>query len=204
MFNGEFGAPHIRGSREDDDSNGELRGFRVEEIIGTEGKNLLFASSPLVPSRPGCAGDHGTVGDVRVLDVVEEPGGLLHIMETSTGLHAGSLAMVRRDIVRRDRLKGSHAAAVACQARLADLRIPVVSIEIVPGIVWIEVGSPVPALALSPLVDGELPIEIATRASGRMTVYLDGQMVKTVDAPIAVSTAAISGAAVRRVAALSG
>lgn len=175
-----------------------------EEVVASHGNHLLFSRSPLNPSRPGCAGDRGTVAGVRVIDVVEEPNGLLHVMARSTGVSVGDRVPLRPDPRRRDRLLCTSAATAACLALLSRERLAVVSTEIVAGLAWIEVSAPAPALDLEALAARREPIEVIARSGTTMTVYIDGQAVKMATAPIASNTGAFLGAGVRAVSALEG
>jgi hypothetical protein len=190
------------------DFSGELEedlvGLGMEEVLATRGGHLLLASSLLAPSRPGCTGDRGTVAGVRVLDVVEEPDGLLHVMAWPVGARIGEWVPVWRDPGRRDRLERTCAATAGCLALLARERLSVVSTEIVAGMAWVEISAPSPALDLDGLARRAEPIEIVARCGTEMTIYLDGQAVKMVDAPIAATTEALIGVEVRVVAALDG
>jgi hypothetical protein len=188
----------------DEDSGDGLSELSVEQVLGTPGGNVLFAESPLAPSRPGCAGDLGTVAGARVVDVVEEPTGLLHVMDDFVHVESGKRVPIWRDPERRGRLERTHAATVACLALLAHEHVPVTSVEIVAGLAWIEVAEPAPALDLAAVAAREERIEVLARSAGRMKVYLDGRTVETVEAPIAGGTAAIAAAGVRPVAALGG
>lgn len=188
---------------EGQDNEGDLD-LTVAEVIGNPGGNLLTVESPLAPSRPGCAGDLGTAAGVRIVDVVEEPTGLLHVMERPVHVQIGDSVPLLRDSERRNRLGRTHAAAIACAALLAEAGARVTSTEVVAGLAWIEVASSVPVPDLAPLAARDEAIEVLSRGRGRMTVYLDGQTVKTTDAPIATRTGAFAGAEARPVAALDG
>jgi hypothetical protein len=174
----------------------------MAKVLATPGGHVLFADSPLAPSRPGCAGDLGTVGGGRVVDVVEEPGGLLHVMAHQVDVRRDEWVPIWRDPDRRQRLERTHGATAACLASLARERLAVVSMEIVAGLAWLEVSADAPAIDLAPLVGRNEPIEVIARSGNEMTVYVDGQAVRTVPAPIARSTGALAGIGVRSVAAL--
>ncbi|HKO38997.1 MAG TPA: hypothetical protein VJU14_11580 [Solirubrobacterales bacterium] len=141
---------------------------------------------------------------VRVIDVVEEPNGLLHVMSHPVAAKSGDWVPVCRDPERRDRLERTCAATAGCLALLAREPLSVVATEIVAGMAWVEVSAPAPALDLQRLTRSGEPIELIARRGAEMTVYLGGQAVRMVAAPIALSTAALAGAGIRTVAALEG
>lgn len=176
--------------------------FDVGTVLESDRKLLLLDQSPLAPSRPGCAGDQGTIGGIQVVDVLEEPGGLLHVLEEQKRFRVGQYVGIWRDRWRRARLERTGAAAVACQAELAERGVGIASVEVAAGLAWIETTEPVYRLEFDLLDGREEKIEVQRVANGRMLVDLGGRLVETPQAPLPDSTAAIGPVGVRAVTAL--
>jgi hypothetical protein len=207
---------HSRGKKEQlEDGDPELFGgsegdfepyahYGVGNVLNWDRKRrlLLLDASPLAPSRPGCAGDQGTIGGIQVVDVLEEPEGLVHVLEERKRFHVGQYVAIWRDTRRRRRLERSHAAAVACQAELAERGVGVASVEVAAGLVWLETIEPVYRLEFDLLGGRKEKIEVQRIAEGRMLVEIAGQLVETPQAPLPDSTATIGPVRVQAVTAL--
>jgi hypothetical protein len=176
--------------------------FGVATVLESNRKQLYLDQSPLAPSVPGCAGDRGTIAGIRVVDVLEEPGGLLHVLEEPKRFRPGQYVPVWRDQHRRLQIERTHAAAVACQAELAQRGIGIDHAEVAPCLSWIETTEPVYGLDFE-LFDGrDEKIEIQRIAADRMLVDVAGVVLETARSPIAASTAAIGSVQITAVAAL--
>lgn len=181
-----------------------LDGFDLGRVVDTHKRHLTLNQSPLAPSRPGCAGDQGVIAGARVVDVVEESGSLIHVLDRDVEVRRGAFVPIWRDPERRERLERAHAAAVLYIAELARQEVSVASVEIVAGLAWVEIAGIAPELDLPALAERDDELEIQAEKGDRMKVFLAGQIVDTVRSPILASTGSIGGAEVRSVAALDG
>jgi hypothetical protein len=178
-------------------------GVALGRIIAFDGSHPVIAGSPLTPSQPGCAGDTGWIGEKKVVDVVRERRGLLHVIEgeVKLGSTIGDLVLVRRNTGRRERLERTHAATVLVLAALISLGVEVQGVEVLAGAAWIELIGPAPKLDLSALTAPALPLEAWPQRSGRMLVRVGERNVTTYFAPISQSTDHIGTANLRAVTA---
>lgn len=182
-------------------SNPFFDGIALGRILAFDGPHPIIAGSPLIPSQPGCAGDTGSIGEKKIVDVVREKRGLLHIIEGEgkLGSAVGDFALVRRDPAHRERLERTHAATVVTLAELASLGIEVEEVEVVAGAAWIELIDPAPGFDLSALVEPALSLEAWPQRNGRMLVRIGERTVTTYFAPISQSTDHIGAVDVRAV-----
>jgi hypothetical protein len=177
-------------------------GRALGRVVEFRGHYAVIAGSPLLASQPGCAGDAGFAGQAKVVDVVEDEGGLLHITDGALDAEPGDLILITRDSERRERLERAHAAFAVALAELIGAGIEIRSVEIVAGMAWIEVIGPAPRIDLPALcAAGEL-LQVRPQRNGRMSVRIGEREVCTYFAPIARSTLEIGGAALRPVAEL--
>lgn len=177
-------------------------GFGVAVVLRSDRKLVLLDRSPLSPSRPGCAGDQGTIGHIRVVDVLETNEGLLHVLEEPKPFRAGQYVAIQLDLERRARLERSLTATVACQAELAERGVGIASVEVAGHLAWLETTEPVYRLEFDLLDGRDEKIEIQRVADGRMLIDLAGQVVDAPQAPLLASTAGIGPVGVRAVAGL--
>ncbi len=191
-----------RGYRAPDESL--FDGTTLARIVGFSQHYPLIAGSPLVAAQPGCAGDTGTILETKVVDVIEDGGGLLHITERRLEAKAGDLILVSRNPEHRKRLERTHAAAVIVGAELAEADVDVGVVEITAGKAWVEVMSRAPRIDLPALVArGEL-LQVKPRQNGAMSVKVGKREMSTYFAPIARSALEIGDAEVRRAGELGG
>ena len=179
-------------------------GFCTAKVLSVGWKTVLLDRTPLSPSKPNCAGDQGTVDGVLVVDVVEQMGGFLHVLDKPLGLEPGDKVRVWRDPIRRDKLERAHTATLVCRAELCRMGTAVVSAEIVAGLAWIEIAGPAPNLDLKKAIKSNQEIEVLGRRAGQMAVFLEDRIIDTIDAPFATRTGTIAGTEVSATSALDG
>jgi hypothetical protein len=163
----------------------------------------IIAGTCLVPSQPGCAGDTGTVSGTRVVDVIEEGGGLMHVTDGRLSAEPGDTVFVTRDPGRRARVERAHAGVALVQVALARNGVEIGAVEIAAGMGWIEVNGAAPSINLAALAERDDPIEVRPLRGGRMRVRIGDEEISTYFAPICRSTGEL-GAAQVRVASESG
>jgi hypothetical protein len=139
-------------------------------------------------------------GETKVVDVIEEEGGLLHVTAEKLKADAGDLVLLSRDIEHRRRLERTTGAAAVSLAALADAGIEVNSVEIVAGMAWIEVMEPAPRIDLAAICAAGDEIQVSPQHNGRMLVRVGDREVTTYFAPVVLSTLEIGAAALRPVA----
>ena len=190
MLRGEQGMSAPDRNAAGDAREGDLGGTLVR-VLHADGRDLFLETSPCAHSRPGFAGDHGTVDGVRVLDVLEHEYGVLHYLERPLDVRPGQVVEVLVDRDRRDRLERTHGATVVTLALLEQRGVPVVGPEIQAGMAWIEIAEPTWEIELESLAALAIPLERRPIPANRMLVTCGGIAVATTNAPICATTKAM-------------
>jgi Ser-tRNA(Ala) deacylase AlaX len=157
----------------------------------------VIAGSCLVPSQAGCVGDTGTVSETRVVDVIEEGGGLLHVTDGRLSAKPGDVVFVSRDPERRARVERTHTGVALAQTALNRAGLEVGAVEIAAGMGWIEVCGVAPSIDLAEMAERDDPIDVRPLPGGRMQVRIGEDEVSTYFAPISHSTGELGAAQVR-------
>ncbi|HZV72577.1 MAG TPA: hypothetical protein VFF79_02570 [Conexibacter sp.] len=174
-------------------------GPALARVVHSQGCELTLSGSHMTPSRPGFAGDRGTVEGIAVIDVDEREDGLLHVLESPLPREHGQLVEVSIDRDRRDRLARTHGACALVRALLEDRSASVTSTDITAGMAWMEIDEVTPAIELGSVAALAIPLRSKPLPSGRMLVTCGGVSVMTTIAPIATNTQQLEGADVRTV-----
>jgi Ser-tRNA(Ala) deacylase AlaX len=115
----------------------------IARIRAFDSAGVILLGSPMCPSRPGLSGDHGTVGAVQVVDVLDDPRGQLHVLRTGQLLfHDINKVRVEVDVQRRMGIARANSLATMVTDALDRLRVPIESVEVVDARAWIVLGGP--------------------------------------------------------------
>lgn len=171
---------------------------RLCRVAAGHGRHWVILGSPLLPSQPGCAGDQGIVGGLRVVDVLEEGCGPLHIFERAPFLRIGAHVLVARDEAHRDRLARAHTATVLAVRELEAQGAEVLATEVVGGKAWIDFSGEVATVNLEPAIDKDEPLQTISGDTG-IGVWTGKRAIETYKAPLVERTSKIGKVAVERV-----
>lgn len=201
--------PSPRAPETSDPSTGELGPESdlepmLASVVLASGREVTLTASPLSPSRPGFAGDRGTLAGVEVLDIEEHDGSLVHLLERPTALVPSQPVLVCLDRDRRDRLARTHASVVLLRAELQRRSVRLTSVELAAGLAWLEIDERDLELDFSALLERELDLTPVAIGGGLMRVRCGQTDVTTTLAPIARSSSQLADVEVRAVAALEG
>lgn len=178
----------------------------VARVQSATKHGVFLVGSPMSPASTEVAADRGWIGHdrVRVVDVLEEPGGLLHVLQRPIWLRPGLRVPVWIDRHRRDRLARTLGAVAIAKALVERAGARVVSLEVVAGKAWIELDreTPQPDIAAAMALDPSM--EILTADRQRALVVVLGAVVTVPAGPIETRLAVIGDVQVEAVAPLGG
>lgn len=162
----------------------------------------VLDSTLLTPSHPCHAGDQGTIGDVRVVDVLEESKGFLHVLERPIGLKRGREVLVHLDSNRRDRLERTRTAVALACAEIARVHGKVLHTEVAAGLAWLETDNLSSDIDIRTIIKSDVALKCTTVTNNALQVEICGVTVSMMTGPIGATSRMAEGAELRHVSPL--
>jgi Ser-tRNA(Ala) deacylase AlaX len=139
-------------------------------VLSASEAEVVTARSPLVPARPGRAGDRGWLQGTKIVDAHRVERGVLHVLAAPTWHVAHDWVLVEVDLDRRDRLVRIDAVVARLRWRLEEHLFTILGVEIEAGIAWLDVLGPQAADKVAVAEATAIEIDVRTTPDGVQTV----------------------------------